>query len=41
MEEIKHVNLIEIDPVVMGIQGVENGDLTVPVNNAYGSCMPI
>ena len=25
--------MIEIDPVVIEIQGVENGDLVVPVNN--------
>ena len=30
MESIKYVNVIEIDPVVWG---VENGDLVVPVNN--------
>ena len=29
----KNVNLIEISPVVMEIQGVENGELAVPVNN--------
>ena len=29
MEGIKYVNLIEIDPVVIEIQGVENGDLIV------------
>ena len=33
MEGIKYVNLIEIGPVVIEIQGVENGDLVVPVNN--------
>ena len=33
MEGIKFVNLIEIDPVVIEIQGVENGELAVPVNN--------
>ena len=33
MEGIKCVNLIEIGPVVIEIQGVENGDLVIPVNN--------
>ena len=33
MESIKYVILIETSPVVIEIQGVENGDLTVPVNN--------
>ena len=33
MEGIKYVNLIEIDPVVIEIRGVENGELAVPVNN--------
>ena len=33
MESIKYVNLIEIGPVVIEIQGVENGDLAVPINN--------
>ena len=33
MKGIKYVNLIEIGPVVIEIQGVENGDLVVPVNN--------
>ena len=33
MEDIKYVNLIEIGPVVIEIQGVENGELAVPVNN--------
>ena len=28
-----YVNLIEISPVVIEIQGVENGNLVVPVNN--------
>ena len=32
MKGIKHVNLIEITPVVIEIRGVENGELTVPVN---------
>ena len=33
MEGIKYVNLIEIGLVVIEIQGVENGELAVPVNN--------
>ena len=33
MKGIKYVNLIEINPVVIEIRGVENGDLVVPVNN--------
>ena len=33
MEGIKYMNLIEIGPVVIEIQGVENGKLAVPVNN--------
>ena len=33
MEGIKYVNLIEIDPVVIEIWSVENGNLVVPVNN--------
>ena len=33
MEGIKYVNLIEIGPVVIEIQGVVNGELAVPVNN--------
>ena len=33
MESITYVNLIEIDPVVIEIQGIENGKLAVPVNN--------
>ena len=33
MEGIKYVNLIEVSPVVIKIQGVENGELAVPVNN--------
>ena len=33
MEGIKYVNLIEIVPVIIEIQGVENSDLVVPVNN--------
>ena len=33
MADIKYVNVIEISPVVIEIQGVENGKLAVPVNN--------
>ena len=33
MEGIKYVNLIEIGPVVIEIQRVENGELVVSVNN--------
>ena len=33
MEGIKYANLIEIGPVVIEIQGVENSELAVPVNN--------
>ena len=33
MEGIKYVNLIEISPVVIEIQGAENGELAVLVNN--------
>ena len=33
MEGIKYMFLIEIVPVVIEIQGVENGELLVPVNN--------
>ena len=33
MDGIKYVNMIEISPVVIEIQGVENGELMVPVNN--------
>ena len=33
MEGIKYVNLIEIGPVVIVIQGAENGELVVPVNS--------
>ena len=33
MEGIKYVKFTEIGPVVIGIQGVENSELTVPVNN--------
>ena len=34
MEGIKYVNLIEIGPVVIEIQGVENDEIAIPVNNA-------
>ena len=37
MEGIKYVNLIEIGPVVIEIQGFENGELAVPVNNTLVS----
>ena len=37
MEGIKFVNLIETGPVVIEIQGVENGELAVPVNNTLVS----
>ena len=37
MEGIKYVNLIEIGLVVIEIQGVENGELAVPVNNTLVS----
>ena len=33
MAGIKYVNLIEIGAVVIEIQGVEYGELAVPVNN--------
>ena len=33
------MNFIEISPVVIEIQGVENGKLAVPVNNALVSHM--
>ena len=33
IEGIKYVSLIEIGPVVIEIQGVENGKVAVPVNN--------
>ena len=35
MEGIKYQNLIEISPVVIEIQRVENGKLAVPVNNTF------
>ena len=37
MEDIKYVNLIKIGPVVIEIQGAENGELAVPVNNTLVS----
>ena len=33
MESIKPGNLLEISPVVIEIQGVENIELVIPVNN--------
>ena len=33
MEDLKYVNMIEIGLVVIEIQGIENGELVVPVNN--------
>ena len=39
MDDIKYVNLIEISPAVLEIQGVKNGDLVVPVNNILVYCM--
>ena len=33
IEDIKYVNLIKMDPVVIEIRGVENGKLVAPVNN--------
>ena len=33
MVGIKYVNLIEVGPVVIEIQGAENGELAVPVSN--------
>ena len=35
MEGIKYVYLIEIGLVVIEIQGVENGELAIPVNNTF------
>ena len=32
MEGIKYMNLVEIGPAVIEIQGVENGELAVLVN---------
>ena len=37
MEGIKYVNLIEIGPVIIEIQGAENGELAVPVNSTLVS----
>ena len=33
MEGIKYINVIEIGPVVIETGGIENGKLSVPVNN--------
>ena len=33
IDDVKYINLIEIGPVVIEIQGVRNGKLAVPVNN--------
>ena len=33
IQGIKYVNMIEISAVVIEIQGVENSELAVPVNN--------
>ena len=33
MKGIKHVNLVQISPVVVEIEVVENSNLAVPVNN--------
>ena len=33
IEGIKYLNVIKISPVVIEIEGVENGKLVVPVNN--------
>ena len=35
VEDIKHINLIEISPVFIEIQGVENGNLVVPLHNTF------
>ena len=37
MEGIKYVNLIEIGPVVIEIQGAEYSELVIPVNNTLVS----
>ena len=37
MEGIQYVNLIEIGRVVIEIQGAENSELAVPVNNTLVS----
>ena len=39
MENIQYVNLIEIGPAVIEIQGVENGELVVSVNKQH-TCAP-
>ena len=39
MKGIQYINFMEIGLVVVEIQGVENGDLVVPVNNTL-SCVP-
>ena len=41
MEGIKYVNLIEIDPVVIEIRGIEKGELAVPVNNTLRLSWPL
>ena len=33
MKGIKYVNLVQLGPAFLEIQGVENGNLVVPVNN--------
>ena len=33
MEDIKYIYLVEIGPVVIDMQGVENGELWVPIDN--------
>ena len=40
MEGIKYVKLMEIGEVVIEIQGVENGDLVVPIYNTLACCTP-
>ena len=40
MEGIEYVNLMKIEPVVIEIQGVENSELAVPVNNTLVCHMP-
>ena len=39
IEGIKYVKLIEIGPVIVEIQGVENSELAVPVNDTLVSHM--
>ena len=41
MEGVKYVNLRKICPVVIKIQGVENDELAVPVNNTLECHMAI